>query len=183
MEAKIQYNIIYLFGALLIISFLGFYNTYLIHFPTFEGFKMSHHFHGAMALSWILLLISQAYLIRVKNFKWHRAIGKLSYIIFPLFVISIYFVSKATYYSVLAAKGEVEAIAGTSMSIPDMIYLPLYFVLAIFYRKSVHHHMRYMTFTGMAMLGPGLGRYLIASLALPFELAIAILMLSINGLA
>lgn len=185
MEAKIQYNIIYLFGALLIISFLGFYNTYLIHFPTFEGFKMSHHFHGAMALSWILLLISQAYLIRVKNYKLHRSTGKLSYVIMPLFLISLFFVSKTGYYRVLATQGEVEAIAGTSLSIPDMIYMTLFYTLAMVYRKNVHHHMRYMIFTGMSMIGPGLVRYLITGLGVPFEIGLAslgIFMLSISVL-
>ncbi len=90
MEQKLQRNIVWFFSLLLLTSFLGFYPTYLVKAPTFEGFKTAHHFHGLMALLWILLLIVQPLLIRLKKNALHKQVGKLSYVIMPLLMRSCF---------------------------------------------------------------------------------------------
>lgn len=173
MDSKIQNNIIYFFIFLFLILNAGFFKTYLIHFPDFKDFNMSHHFHGMVAMSWILLLNAQAFLIRKKKYSIHRNVGKLSYIIMPLFLVSLFFVTKTGYDRALANTGSVvEAIASTSNGFPDIIYMTLLYILAMVNRKHAGKHMRYMIFTGITMLGPGLGRLLIVAFGIPVPIAI-----------
>lgn len=182
METKLYNNVFYYFIFLLTMCILGFYKTYLIHFPSFEGFKSAHHFHGFIALTWIIMLISQAYLIRQKKYSLHRIIGKASYIVMPLFIISLFYVTKTTYYKVLNSQNAVEANAVISNGLPDMIYMTLLYVLAMVYRKNTAFHLRFMTATGLAMLGPGLGRFLIVACGLSVPVAILTMTLLLLGI-
>jgi hypothetical protein len=183
MEHKLQNNIIYYFLFLLGICILGFYKTYLIHFPNFEGFASVHHFHGLLALSWILLLISQAYLVRSKKYTIHKAMGKLSYIIMPLFIISLFLVAKEGYYRNLSKLGEQEALTALTNGIPDIFFFSIIYTLAIVKKKDAASHMRYMTSTGIMMLGPGLGRFMIVFCGLPFPVVIITMILLTLGIA
>ena len=45
------------------------------------------HLHTALMVLWVLLLISQAWLIRAKQYRIHRWIGRSSFIIVPLIVL------------------------------------------------------------------------------------------------
>ena len=172
MEQKLQRNIVWFFSLLLLTSFLGFYPTYLVKAPTFEGFKTAHHFHGLMALLWILLLIVQPLLIRLKKNALHKQVGKLSYVIMPLLMVSLFFVAKASYEAALIAKGRETALAGMTNGIPDLIYLGFFFTMAMIYRKQVSIHMRFMACTGFMMLGPGLGRMMVVAFGMPVPVVI-----------
>lgn len=72
MEKSLQTRIGYFFIGVLIVTILGFYKTYLVTFPDFAGFTSAHHFHGAIALTWILMLIVQPFLIRAGKYDIHR---------------------------------------------------------------------------------------------------------------
>lgn len=99
-------RLIYFFIFLLIMSFAGFYKTYLVKFPNFDGFTWAHHFHGIVMLIWILILIAQPIFIRTKSFDLHRIVGKASYIIFPLLIISFFLVARAGYLRNIKTIGE-----------------------------------------------------------------------------
>jgi hypothetical protein len=162
---------------------LGFYKTYLIHFPTFEGFATVHHFHGLLALTWILMLISQAYLIRNKKYTIHKAVGKLSFIVMPLFIISLFLVAKESYFRNSAKLTEAEALAALTNGLPDMFFFSILFILAMVNKRNSSSHMRYMTSTGIMMLGPGLGRFMIVFCGLPFPVVIITMILLTLGVA
>ena len=67
MEKKLQNNIGFLFIGIFLCAVIGFHKTYTIHFPAFTGFHWQQHFHGAMLMSWFLMLIIQPFLIRYKK--------------------------------------------------------------------------------------------------------------------
>ncbi|HWR94038.1 MAG TPA: hypothetical protein VN192_02425, partial [Flavobacterium sp.] len=80
----------YYFFGLVIMTILGFWPTYFSKF--FDGtanFNFYFHFHALMASLWIALLIVQPILIKKKKLPIHKRIGKLSFIILPLFFISV----------------------------------------------------------------------------------------------
>jgi hypothetical protein len=181
MEKTLQNRIGYASIILLLISILGFSQTYLIKFPTFEGFTSAHHFHGLMALLWILLLIVQPFLIRAKKYQVHRQIGKLGYIIMPLLVISLFFVSKATYFKNIKTMTEAEAIAILPNGTLEIFAFTLLFTLGMIYRKNTAYHLRFLASTGLMMLGPGMGRFLIISFGLPFPVVLLFIILSTTG--
>ncbi|MBK8649084.1 MAG: hypothetical protein IPN16_21600 [Gemmatimonadetes bacterium] len=45
-------------------------SSYFSKFPTFEGFGWPYHFHAVIALVWICMLITQAFLIRAKQYRY-----------------------------------------------------------------------------------------------------------------
>ena len=139
----------------------GFYKTYIIFFPAFTGFSNIQHFHGAMMLTWMIILITQPLLIRSGKLGIHRAIGKLSYVVAPLLVVSIFLVSRMVYQRAAPAVSHQERIAMIALSIPYLVAFAIFYSLAIINRKKSYRHMRYMIGTSFLMVAPGLGRGLI----------------------
>lgn len=167
-NSGITNRLIYFFIFLLLISFAGFYKTYLVKFPNFEGFTWAHHFHGATMLTWILMLIVQPIFIRTQKLKWHRIVGKASYFVFPLLVLSFFLVARAGYFRNIKTGSEIEALAGMTNGIPDMFYISILYGLGIYYKKKTSFHLRFFACIGLMILGPGLARFLIAVCDLPF---------------
>ena len=80
-------------GLLFIFLQIGFHPTYLQYFPKFEQFNCLHHTHGAIMVSWMIILVLQPYLILKGKYRIHRIIGKISYIIAPLMIVSMFLVT------------------------------------------------------------------------------------------
>lgn len=130
---------------------LGFYRSYIIQIPHFEeDINLFVHLHALFATVWIFTLIAQPLFIRYKKFKAHRFLGKLSYIIFPLLILS--FIPQmlkhinANDYQFLFFPGA------------DSFLLIIFYVLAIINRKKTFIHMRYMIAAAIVFLGPTVGR-------------------------
>jgi len=182
METKIQNNIIYFFIAIFVITNLGFYKTYLIHFPQFEGFPWVYHIHGMLSMAWVLMLIAQAYLIRAKKYDLHKFVGKLSYVIMPLFLVSLFFTAKESYLTGIKTKPQADVLANmTNGGTIDIFFIGLIFALAMVYKKNVGYHLRFMASTGLIILTPGLGRFVFAFLEIPFPLALIPMLLCTTG--
>lgn len=123
-------------------------------------------------LTWILMLIAQPVFIRTKNFRLHRIVGKASYFIFPLLVLSLFFVARASYLGNIKTVGETEALARMTTGIPDMFYLSILYGLGIYYKKKTSFHIRFFASIGLMIMGPGLGRFLIVFCGLSPMIAI-----------
>ncbi|SFF38736.1 hypothetical protein SAMN05216167_1613 [Spirosoma endophyticum] len=78
----------YLFIAVMLMVFVGFYKTYFGLFPHFDGITLALHIHAVTILAWMSILIIQPFLIRGKKLELHRLIGKISYVVMPLVVLS-----------------------------------------------------------------------------------------------
>lgn len=160
MEKSYQ-NISYFFVGILICALIGFHFTYTVKFPTFEGLSFVHHFHGAMMMSWFFMLIVQPILIRTNHRAWHRQLGKVSYVLVPLLLYSIFLVSKYSFIRNLAIMPRNADIAGLTVDLPDILVFGFFYMMAIFYRKKTASHLRYMIGTSLLMIGPGVGRAMI----------------------
>jgi len=148
----------------LILGFItwGFYKTYIVFFPSFTGFRFVQHFHGAMMMTWMAFLIIQPLMIRSGKTPIHRIIGKLSYVIAPLLMLSIFLVSRMVFLRQDDPPvPHEEKIANIALSIPDMLAFGFMYSLAIFNRRITYNHLRYMIGTSLLMIPPGLGRALI----------------------
>ncbi|MGZ8524966.1 MAG: hypothetical protein ACXWV1_11085 [Chitinophagaceae bacterium] len=139
----------------------GFYKTYIIFFPSFTGFNNVQHFHGAMMMIWMAFLIAQPLLIGSGKVTIHRAIGKLSYLIAPLLIVSIFLASRMVYQRPEPGVPHEEKIAMIALSIPYLFGFAIFYSLAILNRKETYKHMRYMIGTSFLMIAPALGRALI----------------------
>jgi hypothetical protein len=182
MSKSLNNRLIYFSVFILIITIAGFYKTYLVKFPTFEGFTNAHHLHGALALTWILMLIVQPLLIQRKRLDWHRIVGKVSYVTMPLLILSFFFVAKAGYERNIKVMPEADALAELANGTPDIFIMSIVYALAIYFKKNTAFHLRFMSATGLMVLGPGLGRFLIVFCGLPFHLAIPLIILFSTGI-
>lgn len=183
MEKTLQNRIVYFFIFILLISFAGFYKTYLIKFPNFEGFTSAHHFHGVVMLTWIFMLIAQPIFIKTKNLQLHRIVGKVSYLVFPLLVVSFFLVARAGYLRNIQTISEADALASMTNGIPDMIFISILYGLGIYYKNKTSYHLRFFASIGLMILGPGLGRFLIVFCGLPFVVAIPLMIGLTSGVA
>jgi hypothetical protein len=144
---------------LISLAILGFYKTYFIHFPYLNEGSTAlsnisitnfHHIHVAFASLWILFLISQPLLIRKGKFKIHKTIGKISYFIFPLLILSFIPLILNIFHAGYPVKAFLPISGGT--------LLILFYSLAVYNRKNTPKHMRYMIGTATVFLGPTIGR-------------------------
>lgn len=149
---KAYRNLGYFFILLIPLTLLAFLKTYFNQFP--NSFSESNgtfiHLHAFMASLWIFMLILQPLLIRRKKYKWHRIIGKASYAIFPLLILS--FMPQI----IMRLRSDVPFVAFFPIS--DAITLTLFYSLAIYYKNKVAKHMRFMIGAALVFLSPTFGR-------------------------
>lgn len=143
-------NLGYLLILLIPFTFLGFYKTYFNQFPTFKETSAFIHIHAAIASIWILMLIVQPLLIRRKKYKLHKTIGGISYVVFPLLILS--FIPQM----IRLVTSDNPAFLFFPLS--DSIALIIFYSLAIYHRRDMSKHMRYMIGTAIVFLSPTLGR-------------------------
>ena len=130
-------NLGYILLILIPLTIAGFYKSYFIQFPDFEAKNdIFVHFHAFIAFIWILILIVQPLLIRSKKLKIHRRIGRISYVIFPLLILS--FIPRML---LIFDSGNAKNIF---FPLSDSILLIIFYSLAIYNKKTVAKHMRYM---------------------------------------
>lgn len=141
----------YFFLLLIPLTILGFYRTYIVQFPNFkENITTYIHIHAFIASIWILLLIIQPFLIINKKFRLHQRVGRFSYIVFPLLILSFIPQIARTFNS--------GNIRNLFFPVADSFLLIMFYSLAIYNRKRRAQHMRYIIATSLVFLGPTVGR-------------------------
>jgi len=146
----------YYFIGLIGLVILGFWPTYFVKF--FNGtanFKFYFHFHAIMVSLWLLMLIVQPILIRKKKLPLHRMIGKISYVLFPLVLLSVILLAHSRH-----AVGEKDLGIAILVSFKDLIVLGVAYFIAIRYRHTIDLHARGMVATGIVFIEPALSRFL-----------------------
>jgi hypothetical protein len=162
---------------LIVLIHVGFSMSYLRFFPTFEDyflegygtvrFTLVKHLHGMVMMGWILMLLAQSIFIRNRKMNLHRVIGRASYVLAPLVVLSVFMITKEVYHEVLEIFGESEAVGLIALTFPTMIFFSVLYFLAIRYRHRHALHMRFMISTAFLFIAPALDRTLIYLFDLP----------------
>lgn len=144
--------------VILIITLIGFFKPYLGKFPSFESVPLITHLHFVAFLGWFVVLIWQPILIRQKKFETHRKVGRLTYFLVPILVVTIigivyhqlsFFVpgesNESVYINMLGG-----SLSGTSFVI--------YYILAILNTKNTRWHVAFIIASSLVLLNPGLSR-------------------------
>lgn len=164
LQAKNTYPLTALFIIIIIIGVQwGFYESYTSQFPNFENSTNVIHIHGALLMAWLGLLVVQPMLIYFKKVKLHRNLGKVSYLLGPLIIISMFLVGKGSYWRGVDVIPETENLGFMALDIRGLVTFAIFWALAMGYRKTPSAHMRYMIATGILAIGPGVGRGLMSS--------------------
>jgi hypothetical protein len=146
------------FIGLLIIAFLGFWRSYFSRFfYGGNGQSFYFHFHAVMMLTWTAMLIVQPILIRKKKLQVHRFIGKLSYVIMPLLLISVLLVLN---FSLKQVPAEEIHFPDVLFPVRDFFFLSIFYTVAVINRHKVQIHARAMVATGIVFIEPSLARFL-----------------------
>jgi hypothetical protein len=151
-------NITYLFIAIFIVIFAGFYKTYFGLFPTFDEVTITQHIHSALFMMWFLMLIVQPILIRNKKFVLHRSLGKFSYFLVPLLIGSIFYIAKGFYQKMIVDVPVEKVVSMLFVPFYQIIDFAILYLLAIYHKKFTPYHMRYMIATSMAIVGAAVRR-------------------------
>jgi hypothetical protein len=162
---------------LIVLIEVGFFKTYIQHFPQFKDYVVDSsftqhfnwimHFHGIVMMGWVGMLLIQPILILKGKITWHRRLGSFSYVLAPLVVISLYLANRDGYLTLLPVMGQAGATSLLALTFPGIIFFAVLYALAIFYRKNRPLHMRFMCSTAFLLINPALDRGLETYLGLP----------------
>jgi hypothetical protein len=138
-------------AGFLLVTLVAFWPSYLSPaLPAASGYT---HFHALTATLWMLLLIAQPAFVRMRRLTWHRALGRVSYVLGPLVLVSF----------VLLAHSRIQGLSGERYAIQTYIlYLQvsLAFVFALSYglgvatRRTAALHARFMVCTAFTLIDP-----------------------------
>lgn len=177
--SKINFNRFGLyFCGLVPLVLLGFWKTYFSKFfgdtSSLTGYV---HFHAIVMTGWVTLLIAQPMLIKQKKLKIHRLLGKVSYFLMPLILVSmLLLIHKGGNLRPIEERTFVNAL----IPLIGPIVIGFCYVVAILNRKNTAIHARAMVGTGLALLDPTLMRILgpltLGSVYIGFYTAIAIIL-------
>lgn len=144
-------------------SFLLFFGLVLLAFWTSyygklnEAMETHVHLHGAAMTLWCLALISQAFLIRWKQFKLHRLIGKLSYLLVPFIIYSGFRIARITIRNMGSGEDAIYYYFSALM-FNALVVFALFYGLAILWRKKATWHSRWMVCTIFPLITPATDR-------------------------
>ncbi len=168
-------NIVVLFIAITVVVLIGFYNTYFAFFPDFEEFKTLHHIHGFVMMLWLVMLIVQPVLINKRKYKWHRAVGKFSYFLVPVIIVTMFLAYKNSYLTAeLNGEPHAQNLSLLFMPLTDIFPFAAFYILAIINKNNVAKHLRYMVSTALIIVIAGLVRIFSISFNFGFMSAVFI---------
>lgn len=171
-------NLVYFFGVIAAITFIGFYKKYFSLAPDFPGLKNIHHIHAIALTTWLCMLIVQPILIVNNKMNAHRVLGKFSYLLVPIMFVSMLLVYHNQYLRMISeGKPETESLAFIFSPTTDAIPFVIFYLLAIFNKQETAKHMRYIISTGIVIGGPGLGRIFMTWMGMDIFAAIGLITL------
>ena len=150
-----------------LIVLAGFGRTYYLKFafdsPPLPGTLV--HLHGVLMTAWVVLFLTQVYLISAKRIKVHMSLGLLG-IALAAAIIPVGFLTGAASakYGSTASPPGISPLSFFIVPFVDIIYFAAVFGRAIYYRKRAADHKRLMLLTAINFLPPAGARIPIAQL-------------------
>jgi uncharacterized membrane protein YozB (DUF420 family) len=150
--------------AMLAINLIGFGPTLYLR-PLFDvpPIPLYLYIHGVLGTAWFALLLTQAMLIRKRNFAQHRQLGWLT-IALATAVLAFGIYTSTNLIPRNLALGElspqeVALFSGvTAADMASFIYFPTLIGLAVWYRKRMDVHMRLLLMASLGITGPANAR-------------------------
>lgn len=145
------------FAGLFLIALVAFWPTYLSQ--ALSSSSAYTHLHALTASLWMLMLVAQPLAIQARRLALHRLLGRASYALAPLILVSI----------VLLAHSRIKGLTGEAYAAQTYIlYLQvslavlfgLSYALAILTRRTAALHARFMVCTALTLIDPVVVRLL-----------------------
>jgi len=165
----------YYFIILLLLAVIGFWDSYFSKFfsdvysyPNFHDIDSYTHFHAVTMLLWLAMLISQAFLIRFNKRFLHRFIGKFSYLLVPLLVISLILLAHSQ-ITIHEYGISYQRLYILFLQLSLLLIFVISYGLAIANRHVPARHARYMICTALTIIDPAIARIPLDLPPLPFN--------------
>src|SRR5690606_31556688 len=142
------------------------------------------HIHFTVFLSWFAILIAQPILIRQKKYGPHRKIGRLSYFLAPVLVITILWLVKNQTIRKMEAS-ESDAAVTLLIGLLDAVTFSTYYIIAMHNKRNLRWHVAFLIAASLIILNPGMSRLLnqiqpgsglLAAVLFPFVVAVLIIL-------
>ena len=136
---------------------VAFWPLYLSR--SFSAIDRYTHLHALTGSLWFVLLIAQPLTIRSRRYTLHRALGRCSYFLAPLFVLAGVLLS---HHRLVSMSDATFAQEGYSHYLPfyaSVVFAAAY-VLGLRYRHVPNAHGRLMLCTALPLIDPVIGRVL-----------------------
>lgn len=115
-------------------------------------YSLSTHAHGIAMTLWCLMLIAQAYLIKINQRKVHKYVGWFSYLLVPFIVFTTF---NLTYVSLSDGNSESGRLySSLALMVNANLLFAIIYGLAIYHKKDSLTHARYMFCTIFPMFTP-----------------------------
>ena len=172
-STNFYYNLGYWFLSLIVLVIAGFYTSYFSILLRPQPSII--HIHFTLMALWVMMLITQPFLIKFKKVYWHRLVGKISYVLVPLVLISSFLMIRFSYYRFISdlkqkiqngsstlTNSELlkEAAKFQALTFYYLLAFVIFYSLAVINRKKSFVHSRYMLATALVLLGPTVDRIL-----------------------
>jgi hypothetical protein len=172
------HNLGYWFLLFIVLAFAGFYHTYFTKLLDIKTPII--HIHFILMGLWILVLIAQPFLIKYKKPATHRLLGKVSYVMVPLVLWSVWVLARKDYHGKIERLSEAAAAGLNNLTefeiskaaavhpatLIGMMVFAIFYSLAIWHRKQSAKHARYMLATALILLGPTIDRIVAINLGI-----------------
>ena len=140
--------------VLFVITIVGFWQTY---YASTETARAAIHVHNFLMMAWMFLLILQPTLIVIGLRYAHRQIGRATFVIAPLMVLAGLLVTRE-FLQQFSGQYPPVAYVVFSVSVISITQFAVLYVLAIYFRRRVELHARFMVATGLIAVGAALLR-------------------------
>ena len=144
-----------LFVVFLVLAVVAFWPSYFARL--FEQPNVWFHAHGIALTAWLVLLATQAQLIRTQRRALHRSLGKLSYAVAPaVVVISTLFVHHRFTDGLAVVPPELPAMAlhFLALTLLSLVAFAVFYAAAIATRRDRETHARWMIATLFPLFTP-----------------------------
>lgn len=158
MEKKYKILIVF-FTLVTIVSLAGFYGSYWSKFPRFGEFQNLIHIHFVAFSCWLFLIVIQPVLIMKKKFELHRQLGRFSYLLAPILVLTIILLSKEKFIREFS-ESESSAAMTAFIAFVDISSFSTFYLIALFIKSNVRWHVAFIIAATLIVLNPGLSRLL-----------------------
>lgn len=151
------------FAAAVVIAVLvGFGPTFYLK-PFFNNPPVERtiiYVHGFVMAAWVLLFVTQVFLISSKRIKLHQKLGFAGLgVAILVFVTGIMVTIAAAKYGTAAAPAGIPPLEFMIVPFGDMIVFAVLMTFAIYYRKNAANHKRLMLLTVIGFLPPAIARF------------------------
>lgn len=150
-----------------VVILVGFWPSY---FAPFASVPWQFHAHGVFATIWVLMVLAQSWTPHHKAMTLHRAVGKLSLLLFPFLIGGLMAIIDLTAKGFVAGNDPArvnfggEFLIGLALAIAAYVLL---FYRALKYRRKVWLHSGYMLATVLILFESPFSR--VIGPFLPFE--------------